>query len=262
MITVGKIIAFKNNLSNDNSENFIPDNIRYKFFSLISYLENSGIIDRGFFYVEDNKLINVCHFFHSWTPEDKSCFKIDVILDDLIASGITINITNDTNNILCETSPDIKDEGSIIMYVTEQALPFNASLPPFWGGKTGLPIPVTEFTENGGFIYSDDAVLCWSRKYKAISDVVYLADCISLERDAIHQLSSPLSELSTEGIGIANELSELIAMPVYYYLWIDYKKKWHYRCPLCTKKLTTIESNPKTFIESFYVCDVCKLIMN
>ncbi|MDR2345773.1 MAG: hypothetical protein LBE18_06875 [Planctomycetaceae bacterium] len=69
MITTGKIIAFKNNATNNNNKSVIPDNIKHKFFSLIVYLENVGIIDRSFFYVEDNKLVVVCQFFYLWKHE-------------------------------------------------------------------------------------------------------------------------------------------------------------------------------------------------
>jgi hypothetical protein len=272
MITVGKIIA------SNSHENCITDDIRDKFSSFFGYLAYMGIIgiDNKFYYEEKNKLILICNFFYQFENRDNFISVLQQIetpygsfmnylagsspiniLRQLELAGFEVSVNdNDSvlnDSVLYETSPNWKEEDALIMYVPKLPSPFGfRDHPSFLGNKTRLYVPLPELPLS---FEKTDSIMCWHQEYQIIYSTFILSQG-QMEKKSLYEISAPHSDLTTYGKDIADEISESLKMPVYYYLYSDKKRKKEIRCSNCHKNITD------TFNGGFYFCDICKFVFD
>ncbi|MDR2171391.1 MAG: DUF2310 family Zn-ribbon-containing protein [Planctomycetaceae bacterium] len=254
MIVVGKIVVCNNDAdTNTGDQNNVPEKVRNLFSSLKDDLLRFGIIREYIYYEEYNNLVLICEILDSWNPTIPNIdTRIDRLLADIKTTNFTISVSNISNTPLYETSPDWREEGSLILFPVRDIIPFPRVYPPLMGRKTRLYVPLPEL----------------QLPYNLLDDLQNFVNCCNtihrlyinyhgfLEKKARYELSDPLSDLTRRGLDIADLIKEEVGLPVYYYLSYLPDNIPNDYCPLCKKNLFD------NYDRGFYFCDICKFAID
>lgn len=131
---------------------------------------------------------------------------------------------------------------------------------PIKSGKDFRPIPLYNLPKTYDKEYYD--IICWQSDYKYCDELQM--GCETGERFGTKEISDVESSLSKRGIKICKNISELVNIPCYYYLYKGNGRSANTEanrtCPICGSEKWKLEEPLHSIFD--FKCDKCRIVSN